>query len=327
MGYSNKQDTPQPVTELKGVSQIVACESDHSLALTDDSAIYVWGKNTYGQLSLGNRIEQRTPKLGPKLKGVRQIAAGYAHCLALTKDGNVFGWGWNECGQLGLGYLIDQNTPRRVVALQNISRVAAGFTYSLALTADGVVYTWGSNDLCVPNNDEHHAPQPVPELKDIKQIAAGDNHSLALTQHGSVFAWSPPFCLGNVGYPTTPQQAPVLKYVSQIAQRGLHALALTANGVAYAWGENNHGQLGLRHWEDKTAPHKVNFIPDDVEKYVERLNSDRIWILAKEKSRHRLCDELKKKTEHKFFRSLVKNDSNKQKNKDPNCQQSCCPIS
>lgn len=39
----------------------VACGYAHTLALTDEGAVYAWGANSYGQLGTGNKSNQALP--------------------------------------------------------------------------------------------------------------------------------------------------------------------------------------------------------------------------------------------------------------------------
>lgn len=39
----------------------VACGYAHTLALSDEGALYVWGGNGFGQLGLGNKANACTP--------------------------------------------------------------------------------------------------------------------------------------------------------------------------------------------------------------------------------------------------------------------------
>lgn len=45
------------------LSAQVACGYAHTLALTDEGAVYAWGANSYGQLGTGNKSNQALPTL------------------------------------------------------------------------------------------------------------------------------------------------------------------------------------------------------------------------------------------------------------------------
>lgn len=91
----------------------VAAGYDHTLALTPDGRILVWGANTSGQLGPGPADIQRVPIENSLPTGVTitQVAVGSAHSLALTSDGRVLAWGANVRGQIGDGAVSSRPSP------------------------------------------------------------------------------------------------------------------------------------------------------------------------------------------------------------------------
>jgi len=80
---------------------------DHSVVLTEDGKVYIWGDNQYGQLGNGEKRDLAVPILVESLSHevVIGIAVGGWHTLALTNNGAVYSWGRNKEGQLGHGEL------------------------------------------------------------------------------------------------------------------------------------------------------------------------------------------------------------------------------
>ncbi|KAK3601331.1 hypothetical protein CHS0354_011933 [Potamilus streckersoni] len=99
LGVGNNVNSPNPckVQMQNGiiVSQIV-CGYAHTLALTDEGALYSWGANSYGQLGTGNKANLVTPS-NVSTDGERFIevaASHYAHIsAAMTETGRVYMWG------------------------------------------------------------------------------------------------------------------------------------------------------------------------------------------------------------------------------------------
>jgi RCC1 and BTB domain-containing protein len=51
LGNNVNQPVPAKLTHLSGVIvTMIACGYAHTLAATDEGALYVWGANSYGQL-------------------------------------------------------------------------------------------------------------------------------------------------------------------------------------------------------------------------------------------------------------------------------------
>lgn len=86
-------------------------------AVTSTGALYVWGRNNYGQLGIGNTTDTATPTLASAPFGgsaVVQIhtspAGGANHAAALLANGKLFVCGYNANGELGIGSAVQQNT-------------------------------------------------------------------------------------------------------------------------------------------------------------------------------------------------------------------------
>jgi len=84
----------------------------HTCAILDNSSIKCWGKNTYGQLGLGDTTNRESvSQLGDDLPVVdlgagrtaRGITAGDNQTCAILDNASIKCWGANASGQLGLG--------------------------------------------------------------------------------------------------------------------------------------------------------------------------------------------------------------------------------
>ncbi|KAI4497020.1 hypothetical protein M0802_007766 [Mischocyttarus mexicanus] len=116
--YSN-QLSPFKVTGLAGVIiEKVACGYAHTLALSDEGVLYVWGSNSYGQLGLGNKTNTCVPvKLPVVVMGkVSDVAAlHYGHIsVAIGEGQKVFMWG--QCR----GQCITIPTPTPLASMHDV---------------------------------------------------------------------------------------------------------------------------------------------------------------------------------------------------------------
>ena len=119
----------------------------HSVALTADGSVWVWGSNASGELGGATTAGQSAvPLQVPGLSGIIAVAAGKQHSLALKSDGTVWAWGDNSYGQLGIGSTSVPATPVvQVSGLPFIIAIAVGSYHNLALDSSGSVWTWGYN--------------------------------------------------------------------------------------------------------------------------------------------------------------------------------------
>ncbi|XP_051982239.1 probable E3 ubiquitin-protein ligase HERC4 [Xyrauchen texanus] len=189
--YVLSDSSPLKGLENRQVIQI-ACGDQHSMALTQDGQLFVWGENSHGQLGLKEgQSGTLTAQHVQSLSGIplAQISAGGDHSFALSLSGAVFGWGKNNCGQLGLGDTKDRHVPTVVNRLNQKKTVfiSCGGEHTASLSKGGTVFTFGSGRFGQLGHnsfrDEHH-PRVVAELwgSEVSQVTCGRNHTLVLVE-------------------------------------------------------------------------------------------------------------------------------------------------
>ena len=152
LGTENRDNScvcPNPVVALHSlfIAQISAGAS-HSFALTSSGSLFSWGRNTFGQLGLGDTTNRNTPALVESLqnKFVVSVAGGEEHSLALTQEGSVFSFGCDVYGQLGHDSKHNQLTPKQIFDFMGstITQIACGRMHSLVARENpSVVYAFG----------------------------------------------------------------------------------------------------------------------------------------------------------------------------------------
>lgn len=100
----------------------------HSLALDDNTKVWAWGNNQWGQLGDGTNDDEFTPvhvlggSMGTTyLQNIITVACGRsgAHSLAVDANHYVWSWGNNNNGELGNGDKgTDQYTPVAVICVE-----------------------------------------------------------------------------------------------------------------------------------------------------------------------------------------------------------------
>lgn len=174
----------------------------HCLFLTDDGAVFAFGKNNFGQLGSGNTVEYSTVPY--HVTGVKHtakdIACGPNHSAALTIDGTVYMWGLNNQGQCG--FVEDTVlSPRKVEVEEELGKckdcgctviaralfisVSCGPVHTLALTNNHKVFAWGTGPQLGLNAATKSLPKRIDSLKERKvlSVACGATHSLAVTEN------------------------------------------------------------------------------------------------------------------------------------------------
>ena len=186
-------------TVVPGVDEVVAVAagSQHSFVLSRDGTAMACGRNSGGQLGLGDTDDRDTFTVVAGLRGVVDIDAGENHTIAVTTEGGLYTWGQG----LAIGHGGD-NTTRRLVPTKVtgggideafVVQVAAGRDHSMAMTTTGELYAWGEggSGQLGHGGKEHLA---VPRVVDgiggaVVGMAGGSTHSLVTTTEGRVLAF------------------------------------------------------------------------------------------------------------------------------------------
>lgn len=254
-GSGERRLVPEP-SSVTGALLSAAAGARHSLAVSTDHRLWVWGDNSFGQLGLSGG-DRATPQelLLPLAPGVMvaTVAAGDHHSLVLTSDGKVWAFGDDSLGQLGDGTTAGRYQAAMVAGLSGVSAIAAGPGFNLALRDDGTVWTWGSN-ACgevgqAPSVALLASAKQVSGLGGATAIAAGACHAVVLTSRGTLEVWGAndrgQLGLGAPsGRVTKPTEVSLLDDVVTIAAGAFHTLALRSDGSVWGFGDGSAGQLG-----------------------------------------------------------------------------------
>jgi len=195
----------------------------HAICLTENNLCYVWGKNWYGELGLGEINNRTSPALLtlPNNERISFITSGGDHTVCLTEDNLCYVWGYNEYGQLGLGDTNNRLTPT-LLSFPNNEKpylITCGSKHTTCLTENNLIYSWGYNN--------------------IGQLGLGDtNNRLTPTL----------LTLPNNGK------------ISFITCGGYHTICLIENNSCYGWGSNIFGELGLTNNLSFLSPTKIPFL-------------------------------------------------------------------
>ena len=158
----------------------------------DQTFLYMFGKNIFGQLGFGENSYIFEPLLLPDFpEKIKKISLGGEHTIILTSKNNIYVSGLNIFGQLGLGDYDNRSVFTNINIYNNtllnkkdekIINIAAGAQHSLLLSNKNNVYYCGfnKNNFLDKNEDINIFTQILDEKiknKRIKLIRAGMNIS------------------------------------------------------------------------------------------------------------------------------------------------------
>lgn len=179
LGHGQKRSLPTHVPLPEKIS-VVATKSFHSLAVTQDSNVYMWGvhPNVVRYTAQMNRRSHQGLESSDEINGdylnpilvdtsnvagkIIEVSCGNYHSLLLTSDGTVYSWGRNTDGQLGFVSYQNVLCPTQVTAISdtNIVHIHSGSDYNIAVNNNGELWGWGKNDygqLIHPTDKENTA--------------------------------------------------------------------------------------------------------------------------------------------------------------------------
>jgi len=158
LGHSNEGNRLVPkllAGEALGGSAAVLVSAGwgHTVAVTLEGELWVWGCGGEGQLGLGDQTNRLTPTLvGAESVfvglQVLTVVCGFFNTLVVTKDGALWTFGNGGDGALGHNARNNRLVPMRIEAQHfgnaNIVSVATRVdSHSAVVTEEGNLYTWG----------------------------------------------------------------------------------------------------------------------------------------------------------------------------------------
>ena len=257
--------------------ELLSMGSDHSVALSTDGRVFVWGSNNYGKLGDGTSQNKNVPTeitssfFLEEGDEIISLFLGDYHSSALSATGQTFMWGFNSNGQLGDGDSrnIDIYVPKVITsrfsltAGDKIISLSLGAVHSSALSATGRVFTWGFNGsgrLGDGTTTNRNVPTEITSRfsltagDKIISLSLGYTHSSALSKTGRVFTWGFNGS-GQIGDGTTTNRNVPTEITSRFSLTAgdkiisvslgyTHSSALSETGRIFMWGSNYDGQIG-----------------------------------------------------------------------------------
>ncbi|XP_030657711.1 X-linked retinitis pigmentosa GTPase regulator-like isoform X2 [Nomascus leucogenys] len=171
--------------------------SNTSAAVTEDGRLFMWGKNSEGQIGLKNVPNVCVPQQVTIGKPVSWISCGYYHSAFVTTDGELYVFGEPENGKLGLPsqLLGNHRTPQLVSEIpEKVIQVARGGEHTVVLT-ENAVYTFGLGQFGQLGLGtflfETSEPKVIENIRDqtISYISCGENHTALIRDIGLMYTF------------------------------------------------------------------------------------------------------------------------------------------
>ncbi|MDR2822676.1 MAG: hypothetical protein LBV58_03905 [Acholeplasmatales bacterium] len=283
-GFSDQSKKIEPLTTkvLSDVSLVSTGRSGFVIAYTNDSTLYGWGINQYGQT--GHKTKNSTDPtdniisipsvihLDDNIK-IKDIKSGERHTLLLDINGNVYAFGNNNLGQLGLGLETSRKTivsePTKIDELffnyEKIVQIETSEYTSYCLTESGDLYTFGDNSdgTLGDSSEDYQKIVNVPtftDIRNVEKISAKSTTCLYLTADNKAFVFGSNIFnqFGNLEFTGLKSSVPVeikdlqdLEGVKSndkiidILAGGISNFLLTDKNDIYSFGSGGSNELGF----------------------------------------------------------------------------------
>ncbi|KXJ19610.1 ultraviolet-B receptor UVR8 [Exaiptasia diaphana] len=207
LGVSDIASTAKPVCVSALSDHLiakVACGDDHSAAVADFGALWLWGCNEYGQVGNGTFANTSKPSLFSmtdlRHEAVIDVKCGARHTVFLTKKGKTLSFGDNSEGQLGIrldkklegqtqfNFAIRVHIPTDSKAMH----IACGAYHTALVTDGGELFTWGrgrGGRLGHGDDRIRYLPSKVEAVEDkhVRFVSCGAEHTACTVTR----AWVP----------------------------------------------------------------------------------------------------------------------------------------
>jgi alpha-tubulin suppressor-like RCC1 family protein len=252
----------------------ISCGALHTFISTKNNDIYACGNNEYGQLGLGNNINQNKfvkVNIEGIIGNIKEIYCGTMHTFILMGNGEMYACGYNGYGQLGLNNYISQYSFVKVNIDENIKQISCGLHYTIILTENNNIYVCGDNGYGQLGLDHTNMINKFQKVniegmtEIIKKISCGAFHTFILMENNDIYV-SGKNDRGQLGlgYINTINKF-IKVYIEEIEGNiknincgYMYTFILTENNDIYAVGLNSFGQLGLGHFDTISKFKKVN---------------------------------------------------------------------
>ena len=233
----------------------------------NDTELWGWGYNSYGQLAQNNTIHRSSPV---QIAGTWSKVAGTA---GIKSDGTLWMWGPSYGGVLGnnVGYSNDwKSSPIQTVAGGNTwtNMVTAGGA-TIAVKSDFSMWSWGLNysgRLGHYNQTNRSSPVQITYPTSFQwgtKIAMTGTYGAAINKFNLLYMWGDN-TYGQLGSSDTmsrsrPNQVGVTDQYSHVAIGDNCTYAVKTDGTLWTWGKNTNGyRLGIE--ENWYTPNNSNIV-------------------------------------------------------------------
>jgi len=202
------------------------------MAVKEDSSLWAWGLNNWGQLGDGTTIDHTIPiKIMDNIKAL--IVNNYS-CMVLKNDWSLWGWG----GVAGDDDYNTSNSSRPVRIMDDVKTFSMGGWSFAVIKNDGSL--WAAGPIVGQRGDgvTPYKPTPVKIMDDVVAVSTNGGTTMFIKVDGSLWAWGNN-SVGELGDGTITNRSTPVKIMDNVASvsvgSGCDTLAVKTDGSLWMW--------------------------------------------------------------------------------------------
>jgi len=236
--------------------------------------LWAWGKNSDGQLGLGDVVNRSSPVQVGALGTWAQLGGIKKGNLtqAVKTDGTLWAWGLNSVGQLGLGDIVNRSSPVQVGILTNWdnSLTNSGGTQTVSmLKSDGTAWIAGNSSWIFNTTFGTNRSSPVQVGSDKTWAVAVVTRTLGwagITTGGTLWSSEGDNRYGSSGQNNTANTSSPAQVGALTDWAGLYpgyygTLARKTDGTLWSWGRGDNTAskafLGQNNGVNRSSPTQI----------------------------------------------------------------------
>lgn len=189
VGDTNVKTSPVQVGSNTNWASVTSSSNKHTFFLTTSGALFVCGRNYYGQLGTGNTTYRSSPV---QVSGTwNSVATGFDISWGIKSNGRLYAWGKNNFGQLGVYNTTNYSSPVQIYGGgTDWAAVYSSGNNAIARKTGNTIWGWGSNStgqLGINNTNDQSAPVQI-GYNTWSKIFCGYNFTLGI-RSGNLWAW------------------------------------------------------------------------------------------------------------------------------------------
>lgn len=246
----------------------ISAGGEHSCAVKQDGSVWCWGRNTWGEVGIGQRGPGPTsPVRVGSATNWDSIAAGGATTCGIRANGQLWCWGLNNKGQVGDGTRKIRPAPRRVGDASDWKQVSMGWFTGCGVRTDGSAWCWGGNQAGqLGSGVGGYRTTPVRVPGDgWRSLAVGGYHACGVKRDNTLWCWGRG-TFGQRGDGTAsevhkPVQVGTGAFWASVSTSWTHTCGVLTTGELRCWGRNGEGQVGDGTTTNRLFPQTVRGLP------------------------------------------------------------------